>query len=191
MEWNVSQVAETTTVDGSTSIAVETAPVGSLQQDRQLVFMFPTARFDLAKRALMGVARAALWWLPGSPVYCKIVNRSKDTAVVEGNRVIARMITLNVRDLGRFESLFDEAPSTVDPLLPLRVPDVAYTSTETLTEAVTKVLATDTNLGTLGSLQRQQLIHLLEAFIVDGLLPIYPKRVPVCIDGGLELPLIK
>ena len=43
----------------------------------------------------------------------------------------------------------------------------------------------------LGSLQRQQLIHLLEAFIADSLLPIDPKRVPACIDGGLKLPLIK
>ena len=64
--------------------------------------------------------------------------------------MMARMIALNVGDSARFESLFFETPSTVDPPLLLRAPDVAYTSTETLTEAVTKVLATDDNLGTLG-----------------------------------------
>ena len=103
---------------------------------------------------------------------------------------MARMIALNVGDSARFESLFFETPSTVDPPLLLRAPDVAYTSTETLTEAVTKVLATDDNLGTLGTLQRQQLIHPLEAFIADGLFPIDPKRVPACIDGELEPPLV-
>lgn len=102
-EWDVSQVAETTTVEAFTSIAMETAPVGPPPQDRQLMLMLPTARLNLDKGALVGVARAALWWLAGSPVSCTIVSRSKDAAVVERNRVIARMTTLNLRDLARFE----------------------------------------------------------------------------------------
>ena len=49
--------------------------------------------------------------------YCE--PQRKDTAVVEGNRVIARMIALNVHDPARFESLFDETPCIVDRTLPL------------------------------------------------------------------------
>ena len=58
------------------------------------------------------------------------------------------------------------------------------------TEPVTKVQATDANLGTLGSLQKQQLSRPLGTFIEDGVFPIDPERVSACIDGELEPPLI-
>ena len=106
------------------------------------------------------------------------------------NRVIARMISLNVRDPARFGSLFDDSPASVDPPLPMRALDTSCASNTGRTEPVTKVQASDANLGTLGSLQKQQLSRLLETFVEDGLFPIDPKRVPACIDGELELPLI-
>ena len=190
LEWDIRQVAATTTVPGFTSIAVETAAVGPQPQDRQLVLMLPTERFNLEKGALVGVARAVLWWLPGSLVYCKVVNRAEETAVVEGNRVVARMVALNVRDPARFESLFDGFPASVDPPLPLRAVDTSCASNTSRTELLTKVQASDANLGTLGSLRKQQLSRLLETFIEDGLFPIDPKRVPACIDGELKLPVI-
>ena len=184
LEWDIRQVAATTTVPGFTSIAVETAAVGPQPQHRQLVLMLPTERFDLEKGALVGVARALLWWLPGSPVYCKVVNRSKQTAEVEGNRVIARMIALNVRDPARFESFCDDSPASVDPPLPLRARDMSGASNTGRTAPLTKVQASDANSGTLGFLQKQQLSRLLETFIEDGLFPIDPKRVPARIDGA-------
>lgn len=60
LEWSVRQVAGTNTVEGFTSVAVETAAVGPQPQDLQLVLVLPTERFDLQKGALLGVARAAL-----------------------------------------------------------------------------------------------------------------------------------
>ena len=88
-------------------------------------------------------------------MYCKVVNRTKETTVVEGNRVIARMLALNVRDPARFESLFDDSPVSVDPSLPLRALDTPCASNISRTEPVTKVQASDANLGTPGSLQKQ------------------------------------
>ena len=190
LEWDVRQVAESTTVGGFTSIAVETAAVGPQPQDRQLVLMLPTERFDLKRGALVGVARAVLWWQPGSPVYCKLVNRSKENAEVTGSGVIARMIALNVRDAARFESLFDEAPSAVDLPLPLQALNVPCVPSKINVDLATRIVAADANLGTLGALQKQQLISILEDFIADGLFPVDPKRVPACISGELELPLI-
>lgn len=46
------------------------------------------------------------------------------------------------------------------------------------------------NMGTLGSLQKGQLTEVIVRFIEEGLFPLDPKRVPACIDGTLELPLI-
>lgn len=53
----------------------------------------------------MEVTRAVMWWIPGSPVYCKVVSRGKETVAVQGSRVIARMIALSVQDRAGFDSL--------------------------------------------------------------------------------------
>ena len=144
--------------------------------------MLPTERSELEKGSSAGVARAALWWLPGSPVYCKLGKRRKETAVMKGCRVIARLVALNVRDPARFESLFDENPSTVAPPPPPPAsprPDAGFERNQ---ERASPQGTGNANLGTLGSLQKQQLIDVLAAFISNGLFPIDPKRVPACID---------
>ncbi|CAB1105423.1 unnamed protein product [Ectocarpus sp. CCAP 1310/34] len=74
-EWDVRQVPENTVVEGFTTRAVEAAAVGPQPQDRQLVMVLPTERLDLEQGAVVGVARAVMWWVPGSPEYCKLVNR--------------------------------------------------------------------------------------------------------------------
>ena len=102
--------------------------------------------------------------------------------MVEGCRVIARLVALNVSDPALFKFLFDGTPSTVDPPLPRQAPDPTRVSSEARTEPVP-------NLGTLGSLQKQ-LVDVLAGSIEDALFPIDPQRVPACIDGELELPLI-
>ena len=188
-EWDVRHVPESTTVEGFTTRAVEAAAVGPQPQDRQLVMILPTERFDLERDAVVGVARAVMWWTPGSPVYCKLVNRGKGTVSIEGSRVIARMVALNVRDQPGFESLFDTSPAASDPpLLPRETAPPRDASAPT--DPSTRVRVEDVNMGTLGSLKKQQLVEVLAAFIEDGLFPIDPKRVPACMNGELELPLI-
>jgi len=151
--------------------------------------ILPTERFDLERDAVVGVARAVMWWTPGSPVYCKLVNRGKGTVSIEGSRVIARMVALNVRDQPGFESLFDTSPAASDPpLLPRETAPPRDASAPT--DPSTRVRVEDVNMGTLGSLKKQQLVEVLAAFIEDGLFPIDPKRVPACMNGELELPLI-
>ncbi|CAB1099718.1 unnamed protein product [Ectocarpus sp. CCAP 1310/34] len=188
-EWDVRQVPETTGVEGFTTRAVEAAAVGPQPQDRQLVMVLPTKRFDLEQGAVVGVARAVMWWVPGSPASCKLVNRSKEKVAVEGSRVIARMAALSVRDKPAFDSLFDTAPSAADPPVAPREPRAPSPSPPD-GESIPRVRVEDANLWTLGSLKKQQLINVLATFIENGLFPIDKKRVPACINGELKLPLI-
>ena len=191
-EWNVHMVHNDLAVQGFTSKGVEAAPVGPMPQDRQLVILLPSKRFDLESGATVGVARAVMWWTPGTPVYCKVVNTSKVDSVISGRPTVARMIALNVRDPARFDSLFDASPSAVDP--PACITDTAPASppSEPSVPPVPPptVDVREANLGNLGALEKDQLIDVLSLFIEEGLFPIDPKRVPTCVDGELELPLI-
>ena len=188
LEWDLFHVPEETTVPGFTSSAIETAAMGPQPQDRQLVLVLPTERFDLSKGNSWGVARGVMWWTPGSPVYCKAVNGSPSDCTVVGRTKVAHMIALNVRDRPRFESLFDRTPCTMDP--PMPEPPLPPAPSPPPPPASPEARVSTANLGTLGKLQKQQLVDVLVAFIQDGLFPIDPKRVPACIDGELELPLI-
>lgn len=190
LEWDVRQVDAVTSIKGFTSVAVEAAAVGAHPQDRQLVMVLPLEKYDISKGAKVGIARSVMWWTPGSPVYVKVVNRTNEDFDLVGRAPIARMIALNVRDKDRFDSLFDAAPSSVDPPVPAP-PLPEDIETDDLRAGKEKtVKVSDANMGTLGALQKQQLIEVLILFIQEGLFPIDPKRVPACIDGELELPLL-
>ncbi|CAB1104547.1 unnamed protein product [Ectocarpus sp. CCAP 1310/34] len=173
-EWDVRQVPETTGVEGFTTRAGEVAAVGPQPQDRQLVMVLPTKRFDSEQGAVVEVARALMWWVPGSPVSCKLVNRGKEKVAVEGSRVIARMVALSVRDKPAFDSLFDTAPSAADPPLAPREPRAPSPSPPD-GESIPRVRVEDANLGALGTLKKQQLVNVLAAFIENGLFPIDQK----------------
>ena len=189
-EWDVRPVDVVTPVRGFTNVAVEGAALGVQPQDRQLVMVLPTEKYDLNKGAQVGVAKSVMWWTPGSPVYVKVVNRTKENSQVVGATPIARMVALNVRDKARFESLFDHDPSTVDPPVP-EPPLPVDNESDVLPDGPERTVRwQDANMGTLGALQKQQLVEVLLLFIQEGLFPIDPKRVPACVDGELELPLI-
>ena len=123
------------------------------------------------------------WWEPGTPIYCKLVNRGNTEAKVQRGHPVARMIAVNTRDPERFKSLFDSRPSTVDQGAPsAQVPHVETSIGE-------RVSAQKANCGQLSVQQKHQLENLLEHFISGGLFPTDPKRVPACVDGELTLPL--
>ena len=108
-------VGDDVRVEGFTSRAVEATPAGPPLHARQLVMVVPTTRFDLEQGAEVGVARSVRWWDPGMPVYCKLVNRNKESEAINLGGLVARMVALNARDAARFESLFDDCPSVIDP----------------------------------------------------------------------------
>eukprot|EP00752_Nemacystus_decipiens_P017631 g15802.t1 len=65
LEWKVRPVADKRfNVKGFTSRVVEAAPIGPVPQDRQLVMIVPSDRFDLGQGAQVGVARSVCWWDP-------------------------------------------------------------------------------------------------------------------------------
>ena len=189
-EWDVRQVEIVTSVPGFTNVVVESAAIGVQPQDRQLVMVLPVEKYDVNKGARIGVARSVMWYTPGSPVYIKVVNRTNEDFDLVGSAPIARMVAVNVRDPARFHSLFDPAPSTVDPPSPEPPFPTARTPDDRPAEQEQKVRVEDANLGTLGAAQKQQLVRVLRRFVEEGLFPLDPKRVSACVDGELELPLL-
>lgn len=187
-EWTVRLANNEVKVDGVARRAVEAAPVGPRPQDRQLVLVTPTARSDLEQGASVGVARSVCWWQQGMPVYCKLVNRSKTSEVLVAEGPLARMVALNVRVATRFESLFDDQPSVVDPIVELPDPEVRppVVAVDSL-KSIPTVKVGNANMGTLGAPQKDQLVSVLVRFIEEGLFPIDPKLVPACVDGTVEL----
>ena len=56
---------------------------GAQPQDRQLAVVEPKASYDMETGAELGIARGAQWWYPGTPLQCKVVNRSKVPLVLK------------------------------------------------------------------------------------------------------------
>ena len=67
----------------------------SMPQDKQQAIKLPKEGYDLGKTAMVGVARGVVWWKPGTPVTCKLVNRGNEPAKVSNSITIAHMIALN------------------------------------------------------------------------------------------------
>ena len=164
---------------------------GPRPQGRQLVLLLPTEDYDLDKDALVGIARGVQWWIPGTPVSCRVVNRSKVPGAVPTNRVVARLVAMNTRDTARFNSLLHQGPSTTDPPSSPQASHTRQPSAEETDEGPpTAVRVEDANYGQLSLQQKQELEQLLQHFIDRGLFPNDPKRVPACVGGELQLPLI-
>ena len=157
-------------------------------QDRLLVLVLPTEEYDLGAAAVVGIARGVMWWEPGSPVPCKLVNRSNYWVTVSSAPMIARMIAVNSRDSTRFQSLFDTPPSTMDPQTPPSPPPPPPAAVPS-NDVVFPLKVEDTNLGQLGHTEKGQLTKILQGFLTAGLFPSDPKRVPACVGGELTLPL--
>ena len=60
----------------------------------------------------MGVARGAQWWYPGTPLQCKVVNRSKASLTLKREGVLARVYAINTGDKERMRMLCDTAYPT-------------------------------------------------------------------------------
>ena len=187
LEWDVYVNNGDTSTEGYVSKVVGGYAVGPMPQDKQLATILPKEAYDLGKTAMVGVARGVIWWKPGTPVLCKLVNRSNEPAKVPDSTPIAHMIALNSRNAHGFQSLFDKSPSTTDPCVP--APPKHPPPTAAPAEAPAECQAKDANLGQLGPHQKRQLADALREYITAGLFPSDPKRVPTCIGGELTLPL--
>ena len=187
LEWDVYLNNGDTSTEGYVSKVVGGYAVGPIPQDKQLAIILPKEAYDLGKTAMVGVARGVLWWKPGTPVLCKLVNRINEPTKVPDSTLIAHIIALNSRNAHGFQSLFDKSPSTTDPCVP--APPKQPPPTAAPAEAPAECQAKDANLGQLDPHQKRQLTDALREYITAGLFPFDPKRVPACIGGGLTLPL--
>ena len=161
-----------------------------MPQDKQLATILLKKAYDLGKTAMMvGAGRGVIWWKPGTPVVCKLVNRGNEPAKVSNSTPVAHIIALNSRNAQRFQSLFDESPSTTD--LCILKPSKLLLPTATPAEAPPECQAKDANLGQLGPNEMWQLTDALQEYITAGFFPPNSKRVPACIRGELTLLLSK
>ena len=112
----------------------------------------------------------------GTPVVCKLVDRSNEPAKVSNSTPIAHMIALNSRNAYGFNTLFDKSPSTTDPYVPAPLKHPPPTAAPA--EASAECQAKDANLGQLGPRQKRKLTDALREYITAGLVPSDPKRVP-------------
>ena len=122
------------------------------------------------------------------PVRCKIVNRGNSFANIVRVPPVAHMIVVNTRDTECFYNLVDSSPSTLDPKVPS--PEQLRPTKPAVLEHQPheQVRVEDANCDQLSVKQRAHLDSLLHHFILGGLFPTDPKRVPACVDG--ELPLM-
>ena len=187
LEWDVYLSNHDISIDGYVSKAVGGYTIGPMPQDKQLAIILPKEAYDLGKTAVVGVARGVIWWKPGTPVICKLVNRGNEPAKVSNSTPIVHMIALNSRNAHRFQSLFDKSPSTTDRCVPK--PPKPLPPTATPAEAPFECQAKDANSGQLGPHKKWQLMDALQEYITTGLFPSNPKRVPACIGVELTLPL--
>ena len=81
-EWDVYLNNGDTSTEGYVSKVVGRYAVGPMPQDKQLAIILRKDAYDLGKTAMVGVARGVIWWKPGTPVLCKLVNRSNEPAKV-------------------------------------------------------------------------------------------------------------
>ena len=147
MEWDAF-LSNDISADEHVSKAVRRYAVGSMPQNKQLVIILPKKEYDLGKTAMVRVARGVIWWKPGTPVTCRLVNQGNDPAKVSNSTPIAHMIALNFRNAHRFQPLFDGSPSTTDPCVP--EPPKPPPPTATTAEAPPECQAKEANLGQLG-----------------------------------------
>ena len=181
LEWDVYLSNDDISTVVYVSKAVGGYAVGSMPQDKQLAIILPKGAYNLRKTAVVGVARGVVWWKPGTQVTCKLVNRGNEPANVSNSAPIAYMITLNSRNVHRFQSLFDESSSTTDPCVPKppRPPQPIATPAEAPLECQVK----DANLGQLSPNEKWQLTDALQEYITAGLFPSDPRWVLACIGG--------
>ena len=102
LEWDVYLNNGDTSTDGYVGKVVGGYAVGPMLQDKQLAIILPKEAYDLGKTAMVGVARGVIWWKPGTPVICKLVNRGNKPAKVSNSTPIVHMIALSSRNAHRF-----------------------------------------------------------------------------------------
>ena len=108
LQWEL-RLAREVVVPGFVSVQVDAYTKGVQPQDRQLVVVEPNKSYDMELGAEMGVARGAQWWYPGTPLQCKVVNRSKASLTLKRGRVVARIYAVNTSDKERMRMLCDPA----------------------------------------------------------------------------------
>ena len=110
LRWEL-RPARQAVVPGFVSVQVDGYAKGVQPQDRQLVVVEPTASYDVELGTELRVARGTQWWYPGTPLQCKVVNRSKALLTLKRGGVVARIYAVNTSDRERMRMLRDPTVS--------------------------------------------------------------------------------
>ena len=151
-----------------------------MPQDKQRENILLKEAYDLGKTVVVVVARGVIWWKPGTPFTCKLVNRGNEPAEVSNFTPIAHMIALSSRNAHH--------PCSTDPR---RRRTHAYLNPQApaTAKAPPECQVKGAILDQLGPNEKRQLMDTLQKYITAGSFPSDPKRVPACIGSELMLPL--
>ena len=171
------------------SVQVDAYGKGVQPQDKQLVVVEPKASYDMETGAELGIARGAQWWHPGTPLQCKMVNRSKVPLALKQGGAVARIYAVNTRDKERMRTLLDPVAqaggtSEMKEQSVLVAPE-ARVGEGADADGVDVPLP---NIAQTSVPVKEALIRALEKY--RHVFPVNPKIVPACNRAKLQLPLI-
>ena len=95
------RLAQEAVVKGFISVQVDANARGVQPQDRQLIVVVINKPYGMELGAEMGVPRGTQWWYPGTPLQCKVVNRSKASLTLKRVVVVAWIYPVNTSDKER------------------------------------------------------------------------------------------
>ena len=171
------------------NVQVDAYGKGVQPQDKQLVVVEPKASYDMETGAELGIARGAQWWHPGTPLQCKVVNRSKVPLALKQGGAVARIYAVNTRDQERIRMLLDpvgqaDGTSEMKEQSVLVAPG-GRAGEEADADGVDLSLA---NIAQTSAAVKEALIRALEKY--RRVFPVNPKIVPTCSRAKLQLPRI-
>ena len=185
LQWEL-RPARHTVVPGFVSVQVDAYAKGAQPQDRQLVVVEPKALYDMEAGAELGIARGAQWWYPGTPLQCKVVNRSKVPLTLIQGGVVARIYAVNTSDKERMRMLLDPV-MPVDSAMGRKEQPAPVTQEEGGGAGADVVDLTQANIAQTSAPVKAALTRVLEKY--RHVFPANPKIVPACNRAKLQLPL--
>ena len=76
----------------------ETFVTGPQSRDRQLVVLvIPRQPYDMELGAELETARGVQWWYSGTPLQCKVVDRTKTAMTIQQGVVVAKVFAIVIQ----------------------------------------------------------------------------------------------
>ena len=161
---------------GGTSIQVLAKVKGPQPQNRMLLVVEPSPRYDLRSGVDIGVPRGVQFWEPKRPLRCMVTNAGVSTCSITKGTKVAIVFSMNNFDLPRLQSLLESQGSSKDSPPKTDEKDQASVAEQ----PVQSVNLAEANIRQLSPKQKEALMKLLEEY--KGIFATNPKNVDACAE---------